>query len=189
MKLMKKLVHILGLIVSLSVVDCAYAVSLDSVYRDVVKSTNDGYLPVFVKNREAPSLKFDDSKFETYYEEDEEDADYEAFNFENDARLKKLAQIKMDDEWQNTVEAIQRRSVSPVDLERVKKRVAQKHPKAVEIYAWMYAKGVGVPKDLVSSYWLYIKADELGVEKAKENSRKVYNVMTKEQKQKIIYKQ
>ncbi|MDD4555939.1 MAG: hypothetical protein PHE89_01235 [Alphaproteobacteria bacterium] len=165
----------------------AFAVSLDSVYRDVVRSTHDGYLPVFVKNRETPTLDIDETKFDTSYSEDEKVYEIEKLDFSKDARMKKLAAIRAHDEWLRTIESIEMRNVTPVDLERVEQRVAQNEPRAVEIYAWMFAKGVGVEKNLVKSFRLYRHAEELHVEKAKENALKVYEVMTQEQKKKVLY--
>ena len=38
----------------------AHATSLDEIYRDLVRSDNSGYLPMFVKNRNAPDFLLDD---------------------------------------------------------------------------------------------------------------------------------
>lgn len=184
---MKNLIKIFIFICVLFTADLAYAVSLDAMYRDVVKSTHDGYLPIFVKNRETPTLDIDDTKFDTSYKIDETQYAVEKINFSNDLQMQKIAEMKANEEWLNTVEAVESRIVTPLDLERIEKRVAQNYPKAIEVYAWMFAKGVGVEKDLIKSFALYKKAEELNVEKAHENALKVYKVMTQEQKEKILY--
>lgn len=42
----------------------APATSLDEIYRDIVRSDNSGYLPLYVKNRNAPEFLFDDSELQ-----------------------------------------------------------------------------------------------------------------------------
>ena len=36
------------------------AMSLDEIYRDIVRDDNSGYLPIFVRNRNRPELLFED---------------------------------------------------------------------------------------------------------------------------------
>ena len=42
------------------------ATSLDDLYRDVIRSNNSGYLPLFVKNRHIPSGMPDDETMKKY---------------------------------------------------------------------------------------------------------------------------
>ncbi|MFV0625856.1 MAG: hypothetical protein ACK5N8_00720 [Alphaproteobacteria bacterium] len=184
---MHRLVKLFTFIFVLFSADVAFAVSLDSMYRDVVKSTHDGYLPVFVKNRETPTLDFDEAKFAALSQPTENQIDGKIINFDKDEKMKKIAELRENDEWKNTMQAVQRKVVLPLDLERIEKRVASGYPKAIELYAWMHAKGIGVEKDLIKSFELYKKAEKLNVEKAHENALKVYGVMTTEQKEKILY--
>ena len=53
----KALFIILSLIFSVPEVS---ANSLDELYRDLIKSDNEGYLPLFVKNRKVPDILTDD---------------------------------------------------------------------------------------------------------------------------------
>ena len=47
---------ILSLLIGLSYSGLTQASSLDDLYRDVIRSDNDGYLPMFVKNRSMPDV-------------------------------------------------------------------------------------------------------------------------------------
>ena len=41
----------------------AHSTSLDEIYRDLVKSDNEGYLPLYVKNRKIPDVLIEDTVF------------------------------------------------------------------------------------------------------------------------------
>ena len=43
-------------------ISSAAAIGLDEIYRDIVRSDNRGYLPLYIKNREAPDFLFDDAE-------------------------------------------------------------------------------------------------------------------------------
>ena len=75
--------------------------------------------------------------------------------------------------------------VTPKELDEIKNRIKQNNPDAIEIYAYMNAKGIGVQKDFIKSFNLYRQAEKLGVPQAKENDIKVFKAMSPEQKQKL----
>lgn len=180
---MKKLIVIIFVVLIISP-NCANAFSLDSVYRDVMRSENDDQLPIFVKNPDTSSLNFD-KEIEKYEEKNEKAKESEYMSFVNRKKLKDDKKIKDDLEWQETLLAIQKNQVTPVDLERVQIKIKANDPKATEIYAWMLTKGVGVSKDLVKAFNLYKRADSLGIETAKQNSIEVYKAMTPNQRSRI----
>ena len=140
------------------------ASSLDELYRDIIRSDNRGYLPLFVKNRTAP-----DDLLLT-----EED-------------LAGVAEIPSTsvDQWLKTIAAIKSNQVTPLELNDITARVKENDPKATEILAWMYAKGVGVAKDFVAAFNLYKKAAALNVANAEENALTVYKSMSEEQRRKV----
>ena len=135
----------------------AHATSLDEIYRDLVRSDNSGYLPMFVKNRNAPDFLLDD-----------------------EAALK-AARLK----WQNTLLAVKNNHVTPVELEEIQKHVNDNEPQAVELFAWMFARGIGVQTDLVRAFHLYRKAAALNVPNANNNAAQVYKAMTREQRESL----
>ena len=47
---------IIALLVLCSCPGTALSASLDELYRDIIRSENKGYLPLFVKNREIPDI-------------------------------------------------------------------------------------------------------------------------------------
>ena len=56
---------IIGFILTIGASYPASATSLDELYRDIVRSDNSGYLPLYVKNRNAPEFLFDDSELKS----------------------------------------------------------------------------------------------------------------------------
>ena len=56
----KYLKLIFGSAIMLSVSLPTYAASLDELYREIIRDDNQGYLPIFVKNRNQPELLFED---------------------------------------------------------------------------------------------------------------------------------
>lgn len=163
------------------------ATSLDEIYRDIVKSDNNDYLPLFVKNRNAPNFL------------DEEDTlrqikkaasipnkeELKVINLENERKIREQALQAERLKWQKTIEAIQAGKVTPVELHEVEKRVEKKDLHALEIYAWMYARGVGVKQDLVKSFHLYQIAAHKNVPQAAKNAALVYKAMNREQKESL----
>lgn len=162
------------------------AFSLDEVYRDVVRSAHDGYLPTYIKNRNSPTLDFGTSKL-SEVKDLEEAEEMEVLSFNKSNKEKTEAMLRDEESWKKTLIAVQENQVTPTVIDEIEKIVALDDPKAVEIYAWMFAKGAGVQKDLIKAFDLYKKAIALGVDKADENAVKVFNVMTREQKERVIY--
>lgn len=160
------------------------AFSIDSVYRDVMRSENDDRLPIFVKNTDFSSLRFD-KEIEQYEEKKETANKTEYMSFVNKKQLRDDKKIKDAKEWSETLIAIEKNQVTPIDLERVQNKVSNNDPKATEIYAFMLTKGVGVSKDFIQAFIYYKKSEVLGIENAKKNSIEIYKAMTPDQRSKI----
>lgn len=164
-----------------------HATSLDDIYRDIIRSNNSGYLPLFVKNRHQPSLLLDD--------EDLQEAP-------SPSQLKLLSpnqKVKLSSDfnhldalakarhyqWLKTIAAVKSNQVTPLELNEIYNRARNQDPKAIEILAWMYTKGVGVTMDFVEAFNLYKKAATLNVTNAEQNAMRVYQAMTETQRQKV----
>ena len=175
---MKKAVFIILSLIFL--VPQASANSLDELYRDLIKSDNEGYLPQFVKNRKVPDILTDDNISA------EEVTPAPAVVTTNPSEISFTDPHKQQEEatkadilaWENTIKAIRENRVTPIELEDITKRVEQNNPRAVEIYAWMTTKGVGVRQDLIKAFRLYQKAAKLGVLNAENNAAQIYRVLS-----------
>ncbi len=166
----------------------AFAGSLDELYRDLIKSDNEGYLPMFVKNRKTPDIltdhKISDSDIvqpsETIVQEPSE------INFINQHKIKEEEIKAALTKWENTIKAIQQNKVSPVDLEEIISQSEKNNPKAVEIYAWMNTKGVGIKQNLLKAFELYQKAAKLGVANAENNAAQIYKALSSDQRAQLL---
>lgn len=159
------------------------AASLDELYRDIVKSDNHGYLPMFVKNRNQPDILMDDKTLKNLpiSPEKVEEIDDITINLINERKLQEEAKKAAELKWQNTIKAVENNLVTAVELEEINQRVAQDDPKATEILAWMNVKGVGVQINLVEAFKLYQKAMFLQVPQANENANIVYKSLNRAQ--------
>ena len=58
----QKMKQIVFIILTLIFAQPAFSAnSLDELYRDLIRADNEGYLPLFVKNRKVPDILSDDS--------------------------------------------------------------------------------------------------------------------------------
>lgn len=164
----------------------AHATSLDEIYRDLVRSDNSGYLPMFVKNRNAPDFVLDEEASKKIMPPREsKNIDVKAVNLES-KRLKREAELKAAQlKWQNTLLAVKNNRITPVELEEIQKHVNNNEPQAIEIFAWMNARGIGIQTDLIKAFHLYRKAASLNVPNANNNAAQVYKAMTREQRESL----
>ena len=161
----------------------AQATSLDEIYRDLVRSDNSGYLPMFVKNRNAPDFILDEESSKKITPPEEAKLlDIKAVNLESERAKREAALKAAQERWQNTLKAIKNNQITPVDLEELQKHVNNNEAEAIEIYAWMNARGIGIKPDLVKAFHLYQKASALKVPGANNNAAQVYKAMTREQR-------
>ena len=166
----------------------ASARSLDELYRDLIKSDNEGYLPMFVKNRKAPDILTDKQISDSDVAQPTEAVVNEPseVNFVDQRKLKEEADKAALQKWENTLKAIQQNNVSPVDLEEIIIQSNKNNPKAIEIYAWMNTKGVGIKQNLLKAFELYQKAAKLGVTNAENNAAQIYKVLTADQRAQLL---
>lgn len=170
------------LLFSLNFPTLASAASLDEMYRDIVKSDNHGYLPMYVKNRNQPNILLDDNDIKpTPDEVKETEAENITINLINERKLRDEAEKAAILKWENTIKAVQENKVTAVELEEITSRTQKSDPKATEILAWMNVNGVGVQTNLVEAFKLYQKAVFLNVPQAAENAKLVYQSLNREQ--------
>ncbi len=162
--------------------------SLDELYRDVIRSDNQGYLPLFVKNRKTSDFNWlDEENFKNLPQEkisplkDTKGPMSLSREYSNPSALEKSKQ----QQWLKAIAAVKTNQVTPLELNEITSRVKENDPKATEILAWMYTKGIGVSKDYVEAFNLYKKAASLNVANADKNAVIVYNSMSEEQKKKL----
>lgn len=160
----------------------ANAFSIDEIYRDVVLETDKGYMPLNTKTTSNLPIEISDEDAKAEKENSEE-----YLSFINAKKEAKIKQEKIDARWKETIRRVEKNQITPVDLETIENNVRNNHPQATEIYAWMHTKGIGVKKDLIKAFKLYKKAETLKVENSAENANKVYKVMSRKQKETIIY--
>jgi len=152
----------------------SFGLSLDDMYRDIVRSENDGYLPTYISDKNTLDLQLDDNdvkKIESPKLENEENKVVYLKSKRKENKAKIEAEKK---EWQQIVNAAKRAKISPYHYTKIQDMADNKNPKAIELLAWMKANGIGCSQDLVSSYYLYKKASRLKVKNASKNALLVY---------------
>lgn len=180
---MKKNKIIFYTLVSIFFSNPTFAASLDEIYRDIVRDDNSGYLPIFVKNRTRPELLFEEElpKAKTNLQTTQTPV----VTLTNEYKIKADAKKAEEENWKNALKAIQANQVTPKDLKVIDEQIAKNNPQAIEIKAWMYARGQGIKQDLISSFVLYRKAEKLGVKDALKNAAQVYKSMSREQRESL----
>ena len=165
----------------------SFATSLDELYRDVIRSDNSGYLPMFVKNRKALLVSLDEDDLISVRPKESKVEKYkgEILNLTNDVSERVRNAQERQLQWGKTIAAIKSNQVTPIELDDVTARAKEEDPKAVEVLAWMYTNGVGVSKDFVEAFNLYKKAAQLNVNNAEKNAIIVYKSMNEEQRRRI----
>lgn len=181
---------ILGSLLSfLSVCDVA-AAGLDEIYRDLVRSDNRGYLPLFVKNRQAPNIldegfiAGDVSKPKIIDEQNLKN--FEDINLVNERQRISAERDAVELRWQQVLKNVQNGYVSSIELEELTKREKDNNPQAIDVLGWIYARGVGVDMDLIKAFNYYKKGASLKVPNATENAVKVYKAMSPEEKTRLL---
>jgi TPR repeat protein len=165
----------------------ASAASLDELYRDIIRSDNRGYLPLFVKNRNVPDVLVGIDDLEQIEEIPATNTKKtsEPINLSHNVDQQMLLAKARQLQWLKTIAAIKSNQVTPLELNDVTSRVKENDPKATEILAWMYTKGVGVKADFVEAFNLYKKAAQLNVANAEKNALTIYKSMNEEQRRHI----
>ncbi len=168
----------------------AQAAGLDEIYRDLVRSDNRGYLPLFVKNRHAPNIYDEEIINSEVIKPLVIDAqtlqNLEDINLVNERQRRSAEREAAELRWQQVLKNVQNGYVSSVELEELLKREMNNNPHAVDVLGWIYARGIGVKPDFVKAFNYYKKAAVLKVPNATENAVKVYRAMSPEEKSKLL---
>ena len=164
------------------------ASSLDGIYRDIIRSNNSGYLPLFVKNRHLPDILLSDEELKKSISTSSNLKPIEpnqklklSSDFADVDALKKAQHYQ----WLKTIAAVKSNQVTPLELDEIATRARSGDAKAIEILAWMYTKGVGVSTDFVEAFNLYKKAALLNVANAERNAMIIYKAMNETQRQQV----
>ncbi len=164
------------------------ASSLDGIYRDIIRSNNSGYLPLFVKNRHLPDILLSDEELKKSISTPNNLKPIEhnqklklSSDFADVDALKKAQHYQ----WLKTIAAVKSNQVTPLELDEIYTRARSGDAKAIEILAWMYTKGVGVSTDFVEAFNLYKKAALLNVANAERNAMIIYKAMNETQRQQV----
>ncbi len=159
----------------------AQIASVDALYRNLVRSDNSGYLPNYVQNRGA-EIDVSPKDGALLPKTDVEKQAQEIIELENVRRAKRLAAKKEREKWNKTVEAAKNNSLTPAHIQEIAKRAKENDPQALEIFAFLNARGQGMKQNLTEAYVAYSKAAKLGVKKAEENAKAVYGAMNAQQR-------
>lgn len=177
---------ILSLLLGCVVSENAVAAGLDEIYRDLVRSDNRGYLPLFVKNRQTPNIFREDGTLGDIAQPDLIDEQtlkgLEDINLENERQRRSAEREAAELRWQQALKNVQGGYVTSVELEELEKREQENNLQAIEVLGWVYARGIGVKPDLIKSFNYYRKAANLGVTGAQDNAVKVYKAMSAAQR-------
>ena len=188
---MKKVIFfIFSLLISVGQNSSCEAAGLDEIYRDLVRSDNRGYLPLFVKNRQAPDLVGKEGLSKDLARpvviDEQAIKGLEDISLVNERQRLSAEREAAELRWQQALKNIQAGYVSSVELEELSKKEKENNPQSIDVLAWIYAKGIGVEVDLIRSFNYYKKAIALGVPQAKENAIKVYRAMSPEEKSRLL---
>lgn len=179
---------ILALVFGMFWTGSAQATSLDELYRDIVRSDNQGYLPMFVKNRSIPDILSEEEALLNTKEPanlEQKDNLPGPINLANSRRAKEAAEQAVLLRWQNALLAVEQNRVTPLELEEITSRANLNDPKAIEVLAWMNARGIGVTPNLLEAFRLYQKAAALQVPRAADNALLVYKSMNAVQREQL----
>lgn len=166
----------------------SFASSLDELYRDIIRSDNQGYLPLFVKNRQSSdNLLINEQDFGSLQHIKPENVDNTSapIKLSNTYGQSSVLAKARQQQWLRTIAAIKSNQVTPIELNDITSRVKENDPKATEILAWMYTKGVGVKTNFITAFNLYKKAASLNVANAEKNALLVYQSMNEEQRRQL----
>lgn len=161
----------------------ARASSLDELYRDIIRSDNEGYLPLFVKNRKKPDILGGEQTMpQAPSSEKKSVEDVAPVSLINPIPAREAAVKAKQLKWEQTLRAVEQNRVTPLELDEIRYRLSLNDPKAIEVMAWMYTKGVGVQVNYVEAYKLYQKAAALNIPHAHENALLLFKAMNEDQR-------
>lgn len=153
----------------------AFGRTLDEIFRGTVRQENDGSLPPYILNRGLPPVPVRKPL------SPEEAADL--------ARSQGAGVMEYDlgqpMAWLEVVRQVAGGAPTPFAVDEVRRRADAGDGQAVELLAWMHANGVGVRRDLPRAFGLYVEANGLGIEAARDNASAIYRSMNVEQRARV----
>lgn len=85
---------------------------------------------------------------------------------------------------------VRNRSAGEREIAVLEKHAAADEGRAVEVLAWCKLNGIAMPRDPIDAYWLYRRAAELGVPRARSNQIAIYKTrLTPEQRQQVLMRE
>ncbi len=177
-------IFLINLILTINTSTClAFSKSADEMYKDLIKSEYKNSLPSYIKDAKPETSEDNSDKKIKNLSHIEA---VEQFNNEITISQKRYPIDNNSKSWNDIVKSVASGYPSAFDINEIKILTENNDPAATELLAWMYAYGVGVNKNLNTSWFLYMKATSLEVENAKENAELIYKSMTPEQKNKLL---
>ena len=129
---------------------------------------------MFVKNRSIPDVLIEEEILRQIPENQESQPKKNIphpIYISNDRDAQKAARLAAIQRWENALKAVEENRVTPLELEIINDYAAKNDPKAVEVLAWMNARGIGIKPNLVEAFNLYQKAAALKVPRAVRKCR------------------
>ncbi|MBR7158744.1 MAG: sel1 repeat family protein [Alphaproteobacteria bacterium] len=158
----------------------SFGLSLEELYRQVVMEENQGRLPAYFSGAEVRQENRNRIDVSVPTTGDNIIGVLESDVYESEEVRKQ----KERQEWLQTVLAVKKGSPTPFDVAKIERLADLSNPEAVEMLAWLYATGTGVPKNLPKAMSLYNKAAYLGVPQAKANAENIYKSLSSMAKRK-----
>ena len=98
-----------------------FATSLDELYRDVIRSDNNDYLPLFVKNRKAPMVVLEEDDLSEVKPKDKERVEYKSEVLKLTSTVDEKAQLMKERQlqWLRTIDAVKTNQVTAIELDDI----------------------------------------------------------------------
>ena len=167
----------------------AFSLSADEMYRDLLNYENKAPPDVIV-NRTMPDVTpfKEDEKYTPPPATDKEKEKETVRNKDLEDTYQKMVEQKKKEErekWQKIVRAVQKNQATAFDIAEIKQKANLNDPEAVELLAWMYTTGSGIPQNLINAYDLYLKAYTLGIKDAAKNAELVFKNMPGKERRRL----
>ncbi len=179
-----KIFLLIILILTINTSSClAFSKTDDEIYKELIKLDNNGVLPSYINETKN---KYDQTYIPLEIKTLSHIEAVEEFNKEITIPDNRMPFPNQKKDWNAILKSVATGFPSAFDINQIKVMTENSNPEATELLAWMYANGIGVKKNLSSSWFLYMKASSLNIENAKENAKKVYDSMSISEKNKLL---
>ena len=164
----------------------AFSKSANELYQDILRLENDGNLPAYIRET-RPLLGSDDVAMkEGAFTPKTHMQNVRAFQRHVSVSEERMPDAVGSSTWNELVKAVAGGRPSAFDIDAIKVLADNNKPEAVEMLAWMYAKGVGVNRNFKSAWFLYMRAADLEVENAIDNAQMIYASMTGAERRSLL---